>query len=70
MSRQIETIVTIPLTGEIEVEVNGAAGQSCLEETENLGKLLGNVTSLKKKKEFYQREDTVNERTIVNNSRR
>lgn len=56
MAAKEEFEITISPTGEIQVEVKGAQGKSCLELTEFLEKALGEVKDRQLKPEYYTQE--------------
>ncbi|MCM1235945.1 MAG: DUF2997 domain-containing protein [Ruminococcus flavefaciens] len=58
MADKQELEISISSTGEVTVNVIGAKGKSCMDMTRELEESLGVVTSLEKKSEFYQQEQT------------
>ncbi len=58
MADKQELEISISSTGEVTVNVIGAKGKSCMDMTKDLEESLGIVTSLEKKSEFYQQEQT------------
>ena len=53
MAQREEFEITIGPNGQIQVEVKGATGKSCLELTEFLEQALGDVVERKLKPEYY-----------------
>lgn len=58
MADKQELEISISNTGEVTVNVIGAKGKSCMDITKELEESLGIVTSLEKKSEFYQQDQT------------
>lgn len=54
--KRIEAIISEE--GEVQLEVHGATGQECEALTADLEKALGKTTDRKRKREFYQRQQT------------
>ena len=57
MAHKEEFEITIGPNGEIQIEVKGAKGKSCVELTAFLEQALGEVKSRDLKPEYYQQED-------------
>lgn len=57
MAHKEEFEITIGPNGEIQIEVKGTKGKSCVELTAFLERALGEVTSRDLKPEYYQQED-------------
>ena len=58
MADKQELEISISNTGEVTVNVIGAKGKSCMNMTKELEESLGIITSLEKKSEFYQQNQT------------
>lgn len=58
MADKQELEISISNTGEVTVNVIGAKGKSCMDMTKELEESLGIITSLEKKSEFYQQNQT------------
>jgi hypothetical protein len=50
-----EIVITVPLDGDVTIEVNGVKGGGCKELTKNIEKALGTVVSDKPTKEMHEK---------------
>ena len=53
-----ELIITISADGQVNIEVDGAEGPSCLDASRELEEALGRVTQRQKKPSFYKTESS------------
>jgi hypothetical protein len=53
MAEKIQLDIEITPDGEVRIKTSGLHGNSCLEETESLEKLLGKVKERKKTSDFF-----------------
>lgn len=58
MAKTLQTItVTLPLGGEMSIDMDGVKGKACIDITKSLQEAMGgDVTSQKKKPEYFKEE--------------
>ena len=68
MAKRRDLVITIDAEGNVQIQVEGVAGSSCVEMTKWLEDELGDVTDREFTGEYYQQEEEVEEDVSVGGS--
>ena len=68
MAKRRDLIITIDADGNVQIQVEGVTGSSCVEMTKWLEDELGDVTDREFTSEYYQQDQETEEDVSVGNS--
>ena len=68
MAKRRDLVITIDAEGNVQIQVEGVAGSSCVEMTKWLEDELGDVTEREFTGEYYQQETETEEDVSIGNS--